>query len=130
VTENTTAWERPKALLSALLRDYSTNATLVARTVGDPQSALVALRSELQSLDSTLPLYNVQTLSDHMSVPYFLPDAATVLGVLGCWQFVLAAIGIYGVNVLRRRRTHARDRGADRAGAARVDVLLLIIRRE
>jgi hypothetical protein len=89
--------EDPKpAFYRPLLRDYSTNATLVARILGDSQSALAALRGELQGLDPTLPLYNVQTLTEHMSVPLF--------------PFRMAA------TVLRRGRTHARDWRAYRTG--------------
>src|SRR6185295_13476486 len=91
--------EDPKAAFyRPLLRDYSANASLVARTTGDSKAALASLRGELERLDPTLPLYNVQTLTDHMSVPLFpFRMAATVLGSFGILAIVLAAIGIYGV---------------------------------
>ncbi len=121
--------EDPKAAFyRPLLRDYSTNATLVARTTGDPHGVLTALRREVQNLDPTLPLYNVETLTEHMDVPLFpVRMAATVLGSFGLLAIVLAAIGIYGVmSYVVAGRT--REIGVRIAlGAARWDVLRLIV---
>jgi putative ABC transport system permease protein len=95
---NSLAEDQKPAFYRPLLRDYSTNATLVARTFGDPRAVLAALRSEVQGLDPTLPLYNVQPLTDHMNVPLFpFRMAATVLASFGVLAILLAAIGIYGV---------------------------------
>ncbi len=125
-----TLGEDPKpAFYRPLLRDYSTNATLVARTTGDSQAAMAALRAELQRLDPTLPVYNVKTLSDHMNLPLFpFRLAAIVLGSFGVLAIILAAIGIYGVMsyVVAGRTREVGLRVA--LGAGRSDVLLLIMR--
>jgi hypothetical protein len=79
-------------------RDYDTVVTLVARTQGDPRSVIAALRKEFQAMDSTLPLYDIKTLTEHMKIPLFPARmAANVLGCFGVLALVLAAIGIYGV---------------------------------
>jgi predicted permease len=123
--------EDPKpAFYRSLLRDYTTSTALVARTVnGDPQSALTSLRNELLQLDSTLPVYDAKTLTEHMSLPLFpFRMAAVVLASFGVLAIVLAAIGIYGVMsyVVAGRTREVGVRVA--LGAARGDVLLLIMR--
>ncbi len=122
--------EDPKpAFYRPILRDYSTSATLVARATGDPQSAIAGLRNELQRLDSTLPIYNVETLAEHMSLPLFpFRLAAIVLGSFGVLAILLAAIGIYGVMsyVVAGRTREVGLRVA--LGAASSDVLFLIMR--
>jgi predicted permease len=72
--------------------------TMVVRTTTETQSAIDAIRREFQQLDATLPVYNVQTMVEHMAVPLFQARvAATLLGGFGLLALALAAIGIFGV---------------------------------
>ena len=76
----------------------SRDLTLVVRTTSEPQSAMAAIRSEFQQLDAALPLYNVQTMVEHMALPFFPARvAATLLGGFGLLALLLAAIGVFGV---------------------------------
>ena len=72
--------------------------TMIVRTASEPQAAIAALRAEFQQLDANLPVYNVKTLTEHMSLPLFPARiAAVLLGSFGLLALILAAIGIFGV---------------------------------
>lgn len=71
---------------------------MVVRTTTEPQSALAAIRREVQQSDATLPIYNVMTMVEHMALQLFPARvAATLLGSFGVLALLLAAIGIFGV---------------------------------
>ncbi|MGI9088861.1 MAG: ABC transporter permease [Chthoniobacterales bacterium] len=122
--------EDPKpACYTPLLRDYSGSVTVVARTRGEPHAVLREVREAVQKLDPSLPIYAVQTLTEHMGVSLFPARmAAIALGSFGVLALILAAVGIYGVmsHVVAGR---TREIGLRMAlGAQFADVRRLILR--
>ena len=123
--------EDPKpAFYRPLFSNYTSGASLVARTAGvDSQAAIAGLQNEVRHLDPALPVFHVTTMTEHMSMPLFpFRLAAIVLGSFGVLAVILAAIGIYGVMsfVVASRTREVGVRVA--LGAARGDVLLLIMK--
>jgi predicted permease len=72
--------------------------TLLVRTASNPNSFAQAVRGQIYALDSSMAIYNQQTMQEHIQAAYFLPHlAASLFGTFGFIGLVLAAIGLYGV---------------------------------
>jgi len=82
--------------------------SVLVRSAGNPTELVAAVRSQIHSLDPGLPVYNVESMQEHLRDAFFLPRlAATLFGVFGAIGLILAAVGLYGVmsySVSRRTR--------------------------
>jgi ABC-type antimicrobial peptide transport system permease subunit len=74
--------------------------TLLVRTNGTANEASLtsAVREQIHALDSSMAIYDVRTMREHLHSALFLPRlAGTLFGIFGAIGIVLAAVGLYGL---------------------------------
>jgi predicted permease len=79
-------------------QNYAAQVTVQVRVAGDPDAMLGNVRRELQAVEPTMPLLNVNTYRTVVGTSLWAPRmGASLLSVFGVLALVLAAIGLYGV---------------------------------
>lgn len=102
--------------------------SLAVRTTGDPMQLRAAVEREMKALMPDWPSFQFRTLDEGVQLQRSVPRfGATVLGMLGAFAALLAAVGIYGVMayVIQQRTREIGIRLA--LGAPGVSVVRLMI---
>jgi predicted permease len=101
--------EYPKpAVFWPIQQEPNSDTVLLVRSARSPAEMIPAVRQAIAGVDSDLPVFNISTWSDALSLQTFPARAATVaLGILGTLAMMLAVTGIFGLanyTVSRRMR--------------------------
>lgn len=101
--------------------------TVVARGATAAGPVVAAMRGAIHALDPNLPIFNIETMTQHVDKSMLLPRlGATLLGLFGTVGIVLATVGLYGVMSFGAR-ARTREIGIRMAlGAQPANVLKLI----
>jgi ABC-type antimicrobial peptide transport system permease subunit len=113
----------PEELISIL------GMTILVKTSGDPARMATLVRDEVRALDPNLAVFNVDTLSNHVTNAFFLPRlCATLFGAFGLAGLTLAAVGLFGV-LSYSVRSRTREIGIRLAiGAGPSAILRMVLR--
>jgi len=104
--------------------------TILVKTSGDPARMIPLVRDEVRALDPNLAVFNVDTLSNHVTKAFFLPRiCATLFGAFGLAGLALATVGLFGV-LSYSVRIRTRDIGIRVAVGADPSAILRMVLRQ
>jgi predicted permease len=108
---------------------FRPDAVLTVKTAGNPTAIVPAVRDVLRSIDPSIPLFDIRTIEDHLTIALFVQRlVASLLGAFGLLALVLATVGLYGViaGIVSQRTPEIGMRVA--LGASHRDIVALILR--
>jgi macrolide transport system ATP-binding/permease protein len=125
-----TITEAPRSFMYMPVQQwYRADTVLHVKSSVDPGTLVPRLHEVLRKLDSNVPLFDVRTIAEQLSIAVFIQRmVASLLGAFGALALLLATVGLYGViAALAAQRTP--EIGMRMAlGATRRDIVAMIVR--